>query len=144
MSKSKEYYESLDKRTKEYKEWKQSKGLGDYVEDITKATGLKDIVGDCKGCEERKEKLNKLSKDFVSLFKRVKPNEFTESDLQQWEDFKNREKQHEINHEQQKLIIRLLNDVLKMSVKPCSTCSASVWIKYIKMLDAAYDRQLNS
>ena len=133
----------LDKRTKEYKEWKesQSKGLGDYVEDITKATGIKDIVGDCDGCDKRKEKLNKLSKDFVRLFKRVKPNDFTEDDIQQWESFKNREKQHEINYEQQKLIIRLLKDVLKMSVKPCSNCSASVWIKYINMLDSAYEQQ---
>lgn len=66
-----EYYESLDKRTKEYKEWakyhKQSRGLGDDIEKITKATGIKAAVDfifdkagkDC-GCDKRKEKLNKL------------------------------------------------------------------------------------
>ena len=42
----------------------KSKGLGDTVEKITKITGIKDLVenltkGDC-GCDERKEKLNKL------------------------------------------------------------------------------------
>lgn len=62
-----------DKRTKEYKEWKskfeaeqenKSKGLGDTVEKITKATGVKKVVkavlGDDCGCDERKDKLNKL------------------------------------------------------------------------------------
>lgn len=39
-------------------------GLGDSIEKITKATGIKKIVdlifdGDC-GCEERKDKLNKI------------------------------------------------------------------------------------
>ena len=57
-----------DKRTKEYKEWKanfenQSKGLGDTIEKITKATGIKKVVetltDDC-GCDKRKEKLNKV------------------------------------------------------------------------------------
>ena len=42
---------------------KKSKGLGDSIEKITKATGIKDLVekitkGDC-GCDKRKEKLNK-------------------------------------------------------------------------------------
>lgn len=62
-----------DKRTKEYKEWKakfeadqkdKSKGLGDTVEKITKATGIKKAVkavfGDDCGCDERKAVLNKL------------------------------------------------------------------------------------
>jgi len=59
----------LDKRTKEYKEWKakqdkKSKGLGDTVAKVTKATGIdkavKFIAGEDCGCDERKEKLNKL------------------------------------------------------------------------------------
>ena len=41
----------------------ESKGLGDSVEKITRATGIKNLVekitnGDC-GCDKRKEKLNK-------------------------------------------------------------------------------------
>ena len=61
-----------DKRTKEYKEWKakydaQSKGLGDDIEKITKATGIKAVVDkvsevtgiDC-GCDDRKDKYNKI------------------------------------------------------------------------------------
>ena len=39
----------MDKRTKAYKEWvknheKESSGLGDTVEKITKATGIKKVV----------------------------------------------------------------------------------------------------
>lgn len=67
MEKNEEYYNSLDKRSKEYKEWKAnyekagSIGLGDIVEKVTKATGIKAVVeaitDDC-GCEERKKQLN--------------------------------------------------------------------------------------
>jgi hypothetical protein len=73
FTKDEAYYESLDKRTKEYKEWKewhekQSEGLGDTVEKITEATGVKKAVetvlkkfgyDDC-GCDARKKKLNKM------------------------------------------------------------------------------------
>jgi hypothetical protein len=57
-----------DKRTKAYKQWKakydkSSKGLGDTVEKITTATGIKKAVkflaGEDCGCDERKELLNK-------------------------------------------------------------------------------------
>jgi len=89
MEKNREYYEGLDKRTNEYKEWKKSLtiephltqedlnakheenptvetgGLGDVVEKITKATGIKALVewftpdGEDCGCDERQAKLNK-------------------------------------------------------------------------------------
>lgn len=68
MQKPDSYYESLDKRSKEYKDWKKSKeGLGDKVEKVTKKTGIKKAVDwfskktgiDC-GCEDRKDKLNQL------------------------------------------------------------------------------------
>ena len=61
-----------DKRTKRYKEWvaryeSSSSGVGDTVEKITKATGIKKIVEtvnkatgkDC-GCAKRKDTLNRL------------------------------------------------------------------------------------
>tara|TARA_Y100000289_G_scaffold23843_1_gene23205 strand:+ start:326 stop:775 length:450 start_codon:yes stop_codon:yes gene_type:complete len=71
-----------DKRTKKYKEWKKkfdnkSKGLGDDIEKITEATGIKQAVkwalGEDCGCDERKEKLNKL-------FDYSKPECLTESE----------------------------------------------------------------
>tara|TARA_R110000822_G_scaffold29350_3_gene86488 strand:- start:1185 stop:1607 length:423 start_codon:yes stop_codon:yes gene_type:complete len=62
-----------DKRTKEYKDWKAefeakqstgSKGLGDTIEKITEATGIKKAVkflaGEDCGCDARKTKLNEI------------------------------------------------------------------------------------
>lgn len=69
MSKKKDeaYYLSLDKRVKEYRDWKdsykKSKGVGDVVADITKLTGVqylaKKLFGEDCGCKERQEELNK-------------------------------------------------------------------------------------
>ena len=57
LSGTKEY---LEKKHKE----KYGKGLGDIVEDITEATGIKKVVkwiaGEDCGCDERKDRLNKL------------------------------------------------------------------------------------
>ena len=72
IKKDDHYYETqADKRTKEYKKWKkmkeaklakESKGLGDDVQKLTKATGIefvvKKVFGDDCGCDKRKEWLN--------------------------------------------------------------------------------------
>ncbi len=71
MEKNREYYESLDRRTTEYKEWKESQtvevsqGFGDTVEKVFKATGIKKLVesifgDDCTSCDERRKKLNAI------------------------------------------------------------------------------------
>jgi len=79
MKKVKNPCEGLDKRTKAYKDCiKQPievKGLGDVVEKITKATGIKKVVDavaeaadvDC-GCSKRKAALNNYSNQFLALF----------------------------------------------------------------------------
>jgi len=78
------YYETVDKRSKDYREYKkwlnkssgyeslkdnvenQPKGFGDTVAKITEVTGIKKlvelIVGDDCGCDERKEILNRKFK----------------------------------------------------------------------------------
>ena len=60
-----------DKRSKEYREWKEkhaaaSGGVGDTVEKITTATGIKKVVntvakatGKPCGCSERRDSLNR-------------------------------------------------------------------------------------
>ena len=74
--------EPKDKRTKAYKQWKlkqekASKGLGDTIAKITKATSIdkvvKFIAGEDCGCDERQEKLN-------NLFTYFKPKCFTEDE----------------------------------------------------------------
>lgn len=75
-----------DKRTKAYKDWKaafeakqaeSSKGLGDTIEKITTATGIKKAVkflaGEDCGCDARKSKLNQI-------FRYTKPECLTEDE----------------------------------------------------------------
>ena len=127
--------EPKDKRTKAWKEWNASKGLGDKVADVTDALGIKK----CKGCEERQESLNLVGHQLEYFFKKHKPNPFTQEDILQWETFINRSNQNQVSTEEQKLIVRLLKDVLNMSVKPCATCNGKVWVKYIKMIQTVYN-----
>ena len=89
-----------DKRSKEYKELKKQlksvrdaendseKGLGDVVEAITKATGLKAVVDkvsevldiDC-GCDERKKKWNSITLTSIkNIFRTGKVNEINDED----------------------------------------------------------------
>lgn len=134
----------MDKRTKEYKEWKknfdnQSKGLGDDIDKITKATGIKKVVElftpegkDC-GCDKRKETLNKL-------FPKNKVNCFTEEQYNQWTNFVNRENKNTVTKDEQKLIVNLLLEIFNMSVAPCSTCSGRLWLKYINKINTVYEQ----
>ena len=94
-----------DKRTKAFKEWAKnhaqaSEGLGDTVEKITTATGIKKAVkwlaGEDCGCDQRKEKLNKmfrykkpecLNEDEFELIKMAvdtKKNAFTSQEQEQY------------------------------------------------------------
>ena len=127
--------EPKDKRTKAWKEWNASKGLGDKVADVTDALGIKK----CKGCEERQESLNLVGHQLEYFFKKHKPNPFTQEDIIQWETFINIANQNQVSTDEQKLIVRLLKDVLNMSVKPCATCNGKVWVKYIKMIQTVYN-----
>ena len=78
-----------DKRTKRYKDWvakyeQSSDGVGDTVEKITEATGIKKAVkflaGEDCGCDERKDKLN-------YQFPYNKPNCFTEYEFDYLDEF---------------------------------------------------------
>jgi hypothetical protein len=65
----------------------KSKGLGDTIAKVTKATGIdrvvKAVVGDDCGCDERREKLNKMfpyvketltmTPDQISIYERIRP-----------------------------------------------------------------------
>lgn len=102
-----------DKRTKEYRAWKanhekDSKGIGDTIEKITKATGIKSMVdyvteGDC-GCNGRRDALNKL-------FPYKKPKWFTEEEYNYLTDWFSK-KRNNILVEDQKMIFTIHNRVL--------------------------------
>lgn len=117
-----EYYEQLDKRTKEYKEWKArhasaSKGLGDSIEKVTEATGIKAAVkflaGEDCGCDKRKEKLNEL-------FRYRKPNCLKEDEYNYLTDLFS----SNTNTVSQKQLLRIYNRVFNTRQQPtqCSPC----------------------
>tara|TARA_R100000951_G_scaffold8878_2_gene8029 strand:- start:1095 stop:1529 length:435 start_codon:yes stop_codon:yes gene_type:complete len=133
-----------DKRTKRYKEWvakyeQSSDGVGDTVEKITEATGIKKVVkflaGEDCGCDQRKDKLN-------YLFPYNKPNCFTEDEFDflteifsndKWE-FKS------ITADTVKKLYVIYNRVFNTSDIPsgCSSCVAN----RLKKLDRLYKEYL--
>lgn len=140
---AKGYYENLDKRTKDYKEYKQwlsSKeepsyeklkeniekenkvGLGDVVEKITEATGIKKVVkavlGDDCGCDERKEKFNK-----ISVWKRRKVNCISKEDYNWLKAFIG-SRTSKISHETNKKLVAVYNRVFgtNQKVSKCTPC----------------------
>lgn len=150
------YYETIDKRSKdyrEYKEWKASKdfkvikanvelhndnskiGLGDVVEKITESTGIKKLVkaiaGDDCGCDERKQKFNKAIN-----WKTKKINCISEEDYK-WTvnvslKSKTRWKREEITR-----LVSVYNNVFNTKINPtsCSSCVNSYKAKLVKYLD---------
>ena len=119
-----------DKRSKAYRAYKakfnkqqekESKGLGDTIAKITKATGIdkavKAVVGEDCGCDERKETLNKLFKytnvecltelEYIRLGKFFKTNTST------------------IDYLTQKSLLKIYNRIFSKN-KMTSNCSSCV------------------
>lgn len=99
---------------------KKAQGLGDTIEQITEATGIKSLVkfiaGEDCGCDERKETLNRL-------FPYHKPNCLVEEDYNYLTDFFGRLKDQVSVNDQYKLIEvyqRVFNQRLENS--NCSSC----------------------
>lgn len=129
-----------DKRTKEYKEWKAkhtqaSEGLGDTVEKITKATGIKKavkfIAGEDCGCDERKVKLNKM-------FRYKKPECLSESEFDLIKMAVDTKK-NKWTPEEQETYKNIYERIFKTKVE-CTPCSFGkvVW----KDLQAVYNQYL--
>ena len=134
------YYETIDKRSKDYREYKEylkSKkeyntiqkkikevneiGLGDVVEKIAKVTGIKKVVEaitDGCGCDERKEKFNK-----VSLWKRRNINCISEEDYK-WYVTENIAKKNKWSFQEREKLVTVYNSIFNTKVKNsnCSSC----------------------
>ena len=151
------YYESVDKRSKdyrEYKEWKKSKatikkdfealkknvdaipkGLGDVVAKVTKTTGIdavvKFIAGEDCGCDERRDKWNK-----IPMFKRKTPNCIKEEDYNYLIKFFGTLKGR-VSATDYAKVLPIYNYVFKTNNKmtSCSPCAAKVIGKLKKYLE---------
>jgi hypothetical protein len=115
---------------------KKAQGLGDTIEQITEATGIKSVVEkfskatgmDC-GCDKRKETLNKL-------FPYHKPNCLVEEDYNYLTDFFGRLKDQVSIIDQYKLIdiyLRVFNK--KVEHSNCGSC----WRDRISELRKVYN-----
>ena len=137
--------EPKDKRTKAYKEWKKnfdaenqnkSKGLGDDIEKITEATGIKKVVkwavGEDCGCDERKEKLNKI-------FKYKQPECFTEIEYNYLDSVFNT-KGSILSADKVSRLINIYNRVFSAKQRPtgCSSCFVSNIYNPLKILYENY------
>lgn len=98
---------------------KKSKGLGDTVEKVLIATGIdkvaRFVMGEDCGCEERKEKLNKL-------FPYAKPKCLTEDEFNTL-DVYFKKKTNTLTSNEQRSFIAINNRVLSQKLIP-STCSS--------------------
>lgn len=158
MIKDENYYQSLDKRSKEYREWKasQKKGLGDAIETVTKTTGIKKIVEtvfkDC-GCDKRKEKANAFGFNIAEKVKGLIPSKLTprcitEEEYNKWKKFqKSIDGRLRIEKEEVKYIVDYYSSVFNRKTStPCPTCSPKPLIQMIKRLDVVqeqYENELN-
>jgi len=130
----------LDKRTKEYKKWKKnfenkSKGLGDDVEKVFKKTGIAKVakwaLGEDCGCDQRKEKLNKL-------FPSQKPECLNENEYNYLSDKIG--KINTVTIDEQKQLLNIYNRVFndKVTLTSCSTCFLNGVYKKLETLLLQY------
>ena len=98
----------------------ESKGLGDSVEKVLKATGIdkvaKFLLGEDCGCDERKEKLNKL-------FPYAKPKCLTEDEHDTLNTYF-KQSTNTLTIEQQSALIAINNRVFDqgLTLSTCSSC----------------------
>ena len=117
---------------------KQSKGLGDTIAKITEATGIdklvKFVAGEDCGCEERKEKLNKL-------FPYVKPNCLTEDEFKTLDEFFSLNTQ-QVTNVQQRDLVKVSNRVFNRQDQQtsCSSCLRDL-VGKLKVIHAEYKEE---
>ena len=118
-----------------------SEGLGDTVEKITKATGIKAVVDafadatgiDC-GCDARKEKLNKLFP-----YKRVEVLCLERDEYQTLDQFFEEFNGNEIKEHWQKPLSQIHARVFQHKMYIPCTCSPREWQGHIKDLRGLYE-----
>ena len=110
---------------------RKAKGLGDTIEQITEATGIKKLVefiaGDDCGCNERKETLNKLFPYGAQCLQEDEYNYLSEIGLMT---------KTSVSPTEQRQLLMIYARVFNRRKEP-STC-ASCWIQIIKDLQKVY------
>jgi len=119
------------------KEKKQAKGLGDSIEQVLEVTGVakvaKWLLGEDCGCDERKEKLNKL-------FPYVQPKCLQEDEykfLVEWFS----ERRNQVRPTEQEIMLKIYNRVFNAKMQPtnCGSCIRDV-INKLQLLVNEYEQ----
>jgi len=119
----------------------QAKGVGDTIEQITDATGIKKLVkfiaGDDCGCDARKEKLN-------ALFPYHRPECLTEDEYNYLSESQVLQK-NEIKPSEQDAILKIYNRVFHVSREPtsCASCLREI-IEKMQQVFNEYKEDANS
>jgi len=139
MKKDKKYYKKLDKRSKEYRDWKklqetledevieiedkESEGLGDTLEKVFKKTGVKKVVEflangkDC-GCDKRKAILNEMF--------RYKPECLVKSEYDYLNEYNKRHNPTRFSKDDVFKLTRMYQRIFKQRVSVCFNCNSAV------------------
>lgn len=131
----KESKTSAKKPIKRGRPRKKAEGLGDTIEQITTATGIKQAVHwfteatgiDC-GCEERKKKLN-------AIFRYRKPDCMTQSEYEFFAEFKKR-RSNSLAFADQEVLLKMYNRIFNANEQH-SSCG-SCWKERLNHLDAVF------
>tara|TARA_R110002012_G_scaffold114166_1_gene260781 strand:+ start:823 stop:1191 length:369 start_codon:yes stop_codon:yes gene_type:complete len=120
---------------------KKSKGLGDSIERITRASGIKAVVDkvseltgiDCK-CQERKEALNKLY---------PYSRQMTEDEMKIYEEVLPRTKDNRISGNDQSTMVMLYNKVFNANKKTssCGSCVKETLSKLKKVYENSCEKE---
>ena len=114
---------------------KKAKGLGDTIENITKATGIKKVVksvlGENCGCGERKDLLNKLFP--------YKQTECLNDEDREWLANYFEVNNNQLTPKQQTRVIEIYKNVFNQVINP-SNCG-SCWRDRIAELKQVYEAQ---
>ena len=106
---------------------KKSKGLGDTIAKVTKATGIdkvaKAVLGDDCGCEERRKKLNQMFPNFKNI------RQFTEDEIKIYDEVvPNIDKKGMLTPAERQIVSALYHSVFGESPvwKSCSPCNKKI------------------
>lgn len=114
---------------------KKAKGLGDTIEQITEATGIKTAVkavfGDDCGCDARKDKLNKLFP-----YSR-QPECLTQDEIDYLSSGVLRKTS--LNYDQRVRIAEIHSRVFNHKYDVPCTCSPKIWIQWMRELQELLD-----
>ena len=122
-----------------YKMKSKAQGLGDKVAAVTKATGIEKIVktffGDDCGCDERRERLNKMFSRPVKMMDKEQRKFFEDEIMTRYKSGQNLTKH--IGDEFYKLYEELLSK--KKQRTTCTSCNKKMYIELLKIYESSCD-----